>query len=97
MRADTVAAMENNDSPCRCKSAGQVKFGRRIAERWPDLGRVKELRSGRTCRQTEQHEESQGTPGFHNRQSFRGFPRHASRDKLQRKIPNQLPEGIVQR
>jgi hypothetical protein len=70
MRADTVAAMENNDSPRGCESAWQVKFGWRIAERWRELGRVKELCSGRTSRQTEEQEESQGTHGFDNRQSI---------------------------
>jgi len=53
MQTDTIAAMENNDSPYGCRSGRKIKLGRAITERWPNLGGVEDLRFSGT-RQNEQ-------------------------------------------
>jgi hypothetical protein len=43
MQTDTIAAMENNDSPYGRGSYGKIKLSWAITERWPNLGWVKDL------------------------------------------------------
>ena len=43
MQTDTIAAMENNDSPYGRGSRRKIKLGWGTTERWPNLGRVKDL------------------------------------------------------
>jgi hypothetical protein len=60
VRTDAVAAMQNDNGPCRCRARRQIKLGRRIAEWRPNFGRIKDLCSYGTGRPTEEGKEEQG-------------------------------------
>ena len=44
MQTDTIAAVENNDSPHGRGSVRKIKLSGAITERWPNLGGIKDLR-----------------------------------------------------
>jgi len=43
MQTDTIAAVENNDSPYGRGSNRKIKLSWAITERWPNLGGIKDL------------------------------------------------------
>jgi hypothetical protein len=67
MWSDAIAAVKNNDSSARLNTTTrQVKLGRLIAERWPHLGRIKDLRLSRTSWRTKQDEYKERATEFHD-------------------------------
>jgi hypothetical protein len=57
MQSDAVAAMQNDNST-RGRGAGlQIKPGRRVTERRPNFGGIKDLRVDKTCHPTEKSKE----------------------------------------
>jgi hypothetical protein len=56
MRADTVAAMENNDSPRGGGAEWQIKLGWSVTERRPNLGGIEDLCFRRSYRRAKQNE-----------------------------------------
>jgi hypothetical protein len=54
-----VAAVQNDYSPCRRATCQQIKLGRRVAERRPDFGGIKDLGLGVSRRPAQQDAEQQ--------------------------------------
>jgi len=59
VRTHPVAAVQNDDSPCRRATRRQIKLGRRVAERRPDFGGIKDLGLGVSRRPAQQDAEQQ--------------------------------------